>query len=143
MTKHFCDMCGIELNIDENLINLNFNCFKNSQAKLTEKTNGIKPEFDLCVECAYSVYRIIKFKKKRVPDDIEDKDGRPKKQLPNAFEELLITIMKNSSKEKRPQVLQSHIQKYGPLSNEAGDIIKKLIEDGEQDGDRVQINSKP
>ena len=72
MTKYFCDMCGGELNIDKDLVNIDFNSFKTAHTKLTEKTNGIEPNFQLCVECAYSIYRKIKDRPKRV---LDDKDG--------------------------------------------------------------------
>jgi len=61
---------------------------------------------------------------------VADKD---EKKLTNVFEELLITILKNATKENRAYILQSYIQRYGPLSNEAGEVVKELLKDGEQE----------
>ena len=60
------------------------------------------------------------------------KTEKDEKKLTNVFEELLITILKNTAKENRVYILQSYIQRYGPLSNEAGESIKELLKDGEQ-----------
>ena len=54
------------------------------------------------------------------------------KQLPNAFEEALIKILKCAGNEYRASILQDYIQRYGPLSNEAGGIVKELLKVGEQ-----------
>ena len=54
-------------------------------------------------------------------------------KLTNVFEELLITIMENATKENRVYILQSYIQRYGPLSNEAEETVKELLKDGEKD----------
>lgn len=62
MTKYFCDKCGAEIDIDRNMISISFNAFQESLDKLKEKTNGEKPEFQICVKCAYSVYRHIKYR---------------------------------------------------------------------------------
>ena len=72
MIRYNCDMCGTGLNMDS-LIQLDMNCYSKAGNRLTEKTNGIKPEFQLCVDCAYSVYRHIKNRPKRVLDT-EDGD---------------------------------------------------------------------
>ena len=60
------------------------------------------------------------------------KTEKDEKKLTNVFEELLITILKNATKENRAYILQSYIQRYGPLSNEAGEVVKELLKDGEQ-----------
>ena len=60
MIQYICDMCGKTLNIDENLVQLDFNSYAQARNDLFEKTNQLKPEFQLCVECAYSVCRHIK-----------------------------------------------------------------------------------
>lgn len=60
------------------------------------------------------------------------KTEKDEKKLTNVFEELLITILKNATKENRAYILQSYIQRYGPLSNEAGETVKELLKDGEQ-----------
>ena len=57
---------------------------------------------------------------------------KDEKKLTNVFEELLITILKNAIKENRVHILQSYVQRYGPLSNEAGETVKELLKDGEQ-----------
>lgn len=59
------------------------------------------------------------------------KTEKDEKKLTNVFEELLITILKNATKENRAYILQSYIQRYGPLSNEAGEAVKELLKDGE------------
>ena len=59
------------------------------------------------------------------------KTEKDEKKLTNVFEELLITILKNATKENRVYILQSYIQRYGPLSNEAGEAVKELLKDGE------------
>lgn len=61
------------------------------------------------------------------------KTEKDEKKLTNVFEELLITILKSATKENRVYILQSYIQRYGPLSNEAGEAVKELLKDGEQD----------
>lgn len=61
------------------------------------------------------------------------KTEKDEKKLTNVFEELLITILKNATKENRAYILQSYIQRYGPLSNEAGEAVKELLKDGEKD----------
>lgn len=61
------------------------------------------------------------------------KTEKDEKKLTNVFEELLITILKNATKENRAYILQSYIQRYGPLSNEAGEAVKELLKDGEQE----------
>ena len=64
MTKYFCDGCGKEIDIDKDLVSVNFNSYEEARSELFRKTDGIKPEFQLCVSCAYSVYRYIKGKPK-------------------------------------------------------------------------------
>ena len=44
-------------------------------------------------------------------------------------ERILIEIVKRSSKERAAAYLQDYIQSNGFLSNEAGDIIKKLLKE--------------
>ena len=61
------------------------------------------------------------------------KTEKDEKKLTNVFEELLITILKNATKENRAYILQSYIQRYGPLSNEAGEAVKELLKGGEQE----------
>lgn len=60
------------------------------------------------------------------------KTEKDEKKLTNVFEELLITILKSATKENRVYILQSYIQRYGPLSNEAGEAVKELLKDGEK-----------
>lgn len=60
------------------------------------------------------------------------KTEKDEKKLTNVFEELLITILKSATKEDRVYILQSYIQRYGPLSNEAGEAVKELLKDGEK-----------
>lgn len=61
------------------------------------------------------------------------KTEKDEKKLTNVFEELLITILKSATKENRVYILQSYIQRYGPLSNEAGEAVKELLKDGEHE----------
>lgn len=60
MITYTCDMCGKRLDIDKDLVQLDFNFFALACNALMEKTGERKPEFQLCVDCAYSVYRRIK-----------------------------------------------------------------------------------
>lgn len=62
------------------------------------------------------------------------KTEKDEKKLTNVFEELLITILKSATKENRVYILQSYIQRYGPLSNEAGEAVKELLKDGVNNG---------
>ena len=62
-----------------------------------------------------------------------DKTEKDKKQLPNVFEALLIEILKSATMENRVFILQSYIQRYGALSNEAGETVKELLKDGEKE----------
>lgn len=66
---------------------------------------------------------------------IEKKYAEPqeseKKREMNPNEEILIEIIKVSNKEMSALFLQYYIQRHGPLSNEAGDIVKKLLEEKE------------
>ena len=59
-----------------------------------------------------------------------DKTEKDKKKLPNVFEALLIEILKSATMENRAFILQSYTQRYGPLSNEAGETVKELLKDG-------------
>ena len=54
-------------------------------------------------------------------------------QLSNAFENLLITILKNTDKANRVLILEQYTQRYGGLSNKAGEEVMKLIREGEQE----------
>ena len=75
MVRYICDKCGKELDIDKNLINLDFNSYSQAQYDLKEKTGGTKPEFQLCVECAYSVYRFVKKAKGGSSDGAKSADS--------------------------------------------------------------------
>lgn len=44
-------------------------------------------------------------------------------------ERILIEIVKRNSKERAALYLQDYIQRNGFLSNEAGDIVKKILEE--------------
>lgn len=46
-------------------------------------------------------------------------------------EEILIEIIKVNDKERSALFLQDYIQRHEPLSNEAGDIVRKLIAEKE------------
>ena len=48
-------------------------------------------------------------------------------------ERILIEIVKRNSKERAALYLEDYIQRNGFLSNEAGDIIKKLLEEKENE----------
>lgn len=48
-------------------------------------------------------------------------------------ERILIEIAKRNSKERAALYLEDYIQRNGFLSNEAGDIIKKLLEEKENE----------
>lgn len=64
MTRYFCDKCGKEIDIDLNLIALNFNGFSIASEGLKAKTGGKMPEYQLCVDCAYDVHRFANQKRK-------------------------------------------------------------------------------
>lgn len=48
-------------------------------------------------------------------------------------ERILIEIVKRNSKERAVLYLEDYIQRNGFLSNEAGDIVKKLLEEKENE----------
>ena len=48
-------------------------------------------------------------------------------------ERILIEIVKRNSKERAALYLEDYIQRNGFLSNEAGDIVKKLLEEKENE----------
>lgn len=48
-------------------------------------------------------------------------------------ERILIEIVKRSSKERAAVYLQDYIQRNGFLNNEVGDIVKKLLEEKENE----------
>lgn len=75
MIRLYCDMCGKTLDIDKNLVQLDFNGYAQAGNDLLEKTNQIKPEFQLCVECAYSVCRHIKLRQKNKGREIHEPDN--------------------------------------------------------------------
>ena len=51
--------------------------------------------------------------------------------LENYCEIIFIIIAVILLKEKSALFLQDYIQRHGPLSNEAGDIVRKLIKEKE------------
>ena len=48
-------------------------------------------------------------------------------------ERILIEIVKRSSKERAAAYLQDYVQRHGFLNNEVGDIVKKLLEEKENE----------
>lgn len=48
-------------------------------------------------------------------------------------ERILIEIVKRSSKERAAAYLQDYVQRNGFLNNEVGDIVKKLLEEKENE----------
>lgn len=48
-------------------------------------------------------------------------------------ERILIEILKRSSKERAAAYLQDYVQRNGFLNNEVGDIVKKLLEEKENE----------
>ncbi|WP_406543851.1 hypothetical protein [Pseudobutyrivibrio sp.] len=48
-------------------------------------------------------------------------------------ERILIEIQKRNSKERGALYLQDYIQRNGFLNNEVGDIVKKLLEEKENE----------
>lgn len=48
-------------------------------------------------------------------------------------ERILIEIVKRSSKERAAVYLQDYVQRNGFLNNEVGDIVKKLLEEKENE----------
>lgn len=48
-------------------------------------------------------------------------------------ERILIEIVKRNSKERAAAYLQDYIQRHGFLNNEVGDIVKKLLEEKENE----------
>lgn len=46
-------------------------------------------------------------------------------------EAILIEIMRVNRKEIAILYLEHYVQRFGPLSNEVGDIIKKILEEKE------------
>lgn len=75
MIQYSCDMCGKTLDIDKTLVNLDFNSYATAGYALRSKMDGKMPEFQLCIECAYSVCRHIKSKLKNKESRKEDGNG--------------------------------------------------------------------
>lgn len=48
-------------------------------------------------------------------------------------ERILIEIVKRSSKERAAAYLQDYVQRNGFLNNEVGDIVKKILEEKENE----------
>lgn len=80
MVQYICDMCGKTLDIDKTLVNLDFNSYATAGCALMSKTDGKKPEFQLCVECAYSVYRHIKKSGQRLSSEDKSKGDENEKK---------------------------------------------------------------
>lgn len=64
------------------------------------------------------------------PKPYKPQESEEKREM-NPKEEILIEIIKVNNKEMSALFLQDYIQRHGPLSNEAGDIVKKLLEEKE------------
>lgn len=48
-------------------------------------------------------------------------------------ERILIEMVKRSSKERAAAYLQDYVQRHGFLNNEVGDIVKKLLDEKENE----------
>ncbi len=48
-------------------------------------------------------------------------------------ERILIEIVKRNSKERAAAYLQDYVQRHGFLNNEVGDIVKKLLDEKENE----------
>ena len=51
----------------------------------------------------------------------------------NPNERILIEMVKRSSKERAAAYLQDYVQRHGFLNNEVGDIVKKLLDEKENE----------
>ena len=63
MIQYICDMCGKTLNKDKDLLQLVFDGYALAESNLRSKIKEKNLEIQLCVDCAYSIYRHIKLKR--------------------------------------------------------------------------------
>ena len=71
MTRYFCDICGKEIDINTDMIDVQFFSYKLADDTLRTMTKNDQTEFQLCVACASGIKLAIAGLKKKV----RKKDG--------------------------------------------------------------------